>query len=68
MDPPAQPGVWELLTLGATNAVCVVGGMGIGWLVDHAVGTTPVFIFVGLGLGVVAGCLISYNKIRHYLS
>ncbi len=64
----SQPSAWDLLTLGATNAVCVVGGIGIGWLVDHAAGTLPVFILVGLGLGIVAGCLITYRRIRPYLS
>lgn len=64
----SQPSAWDLLTLGATTAACVVGGLGLGWLVDNAAGTEPVFLFVGLGLGIAAGCLISYFKIRPYLS
>jgi len=63
-----QPGAWDLLTLGATIAGCVVGGVLLGWLVDRAAGTVPVFLLVGLGLGVVAGVLAAYGKIRSYLS
>jgi F0F1-type ATP synthase assembly protein I len=64
----SQPSAWDLLTLGTTNAVCVVAGIGVGWLVDHLAGTTPVFILVGLGLGIIAACLVTYRMIRPYLS
>ena len=64
----SQPSVWELLTLGTSLAACVVGGGAIGWLVDRAAGTLPVFLLVGLGLGIVAGIVIAYRRIRPYLS
>jgi F0F1-type ATP synthase assembly protein I len=64
----SHPSAWDLLTLGASNAVVVVAGIGLGWLVDHALGTLPVFILVGLGLGIVAAILITYRRIRPYLS
>ena len=64
----SQPTAWELVTLGTSIAVCVVGGIGLGWLVDHLAGTLPVFILVGLCLGIAAGCLIAYRRIRPYLS
>ncbi len=64
----SQPSVWELLTLGTTLAACVVGGVGLGWLVDRVAGTLPVFLLVGLGLGIVAGMMIAYQRIRPYLS
>ena len=68
MGTPTRPGVWELLGLGAGIAACVVGGIGIGWLVDWAVGTVPVFMLIGLCLGIAAGVLMGYGKIRSYLS
>jgi F0F1-type ATP synthase assembly protein I len=38
-------------------ALCLVLGLGLGWLLDRAVGTSPVFLLVGLLLGIVAaGC------------
>ncbi len=64
----SQPSAWELVTLGTANAVCVVGGIGLGWLVDHFAGTLPVFILLGLALGIVAACMITYRRIRPYLS
>lgn len=64
----SQPNAWDLLTLGTANAVCVVAGIGVGWLVDHVAGTNPVFILVGLALGITAGVLITYRLIRPYLS
>jgi F0F1-type ATP synthase assembly protein I len=64
----SQPNVWDLLTLGGTIAGCVVGGIVLGWLIDRAAGTLPVFILVGLGIGIVAGIMAVYSKIRSYLS
>jgi F0F1-type ATP synthase assembly protein I len=64
----SQPSAWDLLTLGASIACCVVAGLAVGWFADRAAGTTPVFIMVGLGLGIVAACLIAYGKIRSFLS
>ena len=57
-----------MLSLGAANAVCVVGGLGIGWFVDRLAGTQPIFLFVGLVLGVAAGVMFSYSKLRRFLS
>jgi F0F1-type ATP synthase assembly protein I len=64
----SQPSAWDLLTLGTANAVCVVAGIGVGWLVDHVAGTNPVFILVGLALGIIAACLITYRMIRPFMS
>jgi F0F1-type ATP synthase assembly protein I len=63
-----QPSAWDLVALGATLAGCVVAGLVVGWLVDRSAGTAPLFLIVGLGLGIVAGCLASYVKIRPFLS
>ncbi len=49
--------VSTLLSLGIVIALCLVAGLGLGWVLDAAVGTTPVFLLVGLLLGIVAaGC------------
>jgi F0F1-type ATP synthase assembly protein I len=61
-------GLWELVTLGSVMVACLVGGLGVGLVVDQHLDTLPVFTLVGLGVGMVAGALISYRRIRHYLS
>jgi F0F1-type ATP synthase assembly protein I len=68
MATPSQPSAWDLLTLGGTIAGCVVGGIVLGWLIDRAAGTIPVFMLVGLGLGIVAGIFATYSRIRSYLT
>ncbi len=46
-----------LLSIGIVIALCLVAGLGLGWVIDSAVGTSPVFLLVGLLLGIVAaGC------------
>lgn len=57
-----------LLGLGMTNAACLLGGAGLGWLLDSRFGTTPLFILVGLFSGIVVGVLASYVQIRNYFN
>lgn len=51
------------VTLAVLFAVCVV----IGWLVDVLLGTSPIFVFVGLALGIFASGWYSVNEFRKYL-
>jgi ATP synthase protein I len=55
------------LTIGAMIATCVVVGLGLGLLLDHELGTTPVFLFIGLVCGIGAGVLATWLQIRKYL-
>jgi F0F1-type ATP synthase assembly protein I len=41
--------------------------LGIGWLVDIRLGTTPIFIFIGLLAGAGCGVYATYRRIRRYL-
>lgn len=68
-DPPAGDRRGPLLALaglGMTNGVCFFGGSALGWLVDSRLGTTPVFILVGMFSGIVGGVLITYKAVRKY--
>jgi F0F1-type ATP synthase assembly protein I len=47
---------------------CLVGGCGLGLLLDAHFGTLPVLTLVGLGVGLVSGALITFQRIRHFLS
>lgn len=58
----------SLAGLGMTNAICLLTGAGLGWLVDNWLGTAPVFILVGLMSGIVGGVLATFKEIRKFLS
>lgn len=65
--PSDQLGWSELLGLGAASAVAILAGLGLGWLVDSLAGTTPIFLFLGLALGIAAAVRYSYLELRKYL-
>jgi F0F1-type ATP synthase assembly protein I len=60
------PELGDLLSMGVTLALCVAAGFGLGWLVDQAVGTFPVFALIGLLLGVGAASLYVYKLFKRY--
>ncbi len=64
---PNRPDVSSLLTLGIVLALCLVLGLGLGWLLDTAVGTSPVFLLVGLLLGIVAAACYTVASFRKQL-
>jgi F0F1-type ATP synthase assembly protein I len=52
--------------LGFMNAVCWVGGLIAGWFVDQALGTLPIFLFVGLVAGIAIGVAVSRSEWRRF--
>jgi F0F1-type ATP synthase assembly protein I len=54
----------DLIGLGGLLAGAVVAGLVIGYLVDEAAGTSPVFVLAGIGLGILAGCAGFVVKVR----
>jgi F0F1-type ATP synthase assembly protein I len=57
MPDNSRSDVSTLLGIGIVIALCLVAGLGLGWALDAAAGTSPVFLLLGLLLGVVAaGC------------
>ncbi len=65
-EPGSGPGVMAFAGLGLLNAVCLLVGMGVGWLVDSTVGTLPLFLFLGLILGIVAGVVATRAELRRF--
>lgn len=55
-----------LLAMGVTNALCLVLGMGLGWLVDRLTDTFPLFTVLGLALGVVGACVYTVSEARKF--
>lgn len=68
---PAQPepslGWSELLGMGAVVAAELVVGLGLGWLVDSLAGTAPVFLLIGLLLGIAAAITYTVVEFRKFL-
>jgi F0F1-type ATP synthase assembly protein I len=53
--------------MGLSVAVLVGICLGIGLWVDHELGTGPVFLLVGLALGVAVAAISVIKQIRTYL-
>ena len=61
------PSGGELIGLGVFLAAAVVVPLLLGIALDGALRSGPLFLFVGLGLGVVAATAGFYIRLRRYL-
>jgi F0F1-type ATP synthase assembly protein I len=61
-----MPGIMQFAGLGLLNAMCLVGGLAAGWFTDQALGTLPVFLFVGLVLGIGLGVAASRAELKRF--
>ncbi len=66
-EPKALPGAMAFLGMGLSAAVCVGVGLGLGLWLDSVLHTAPVFLLVGLALGLAAAALSIVKQIRTYL-
>jgi F0F1-type ATP synthase assembly protein I len=53
--------------MGAVNATLLVVGIALGWLVDSMLNTVPIFILVGVALGIVADVAYTTVRFRQFL-
>lgn len=58
----------DLATAGLTVAITIAAGVVVGWLVDGLLGTLPIFLFLGLLLGVAGAVWFVVLKFRTYLT
>lgn len=65
--PQGGPDLGTLLGMGLAFAVCLVAGLGLGWFVDSLTGTFPVFLLVGLVLGIVGSITYAVAEFRRLL-
>lgn len=63
---PSGPGIMEFAGLGMVLTACTLGGLGLGWLLDSAAGTLPVFLMVGLFVGIAVGGLACRSRVRQW--
>jgi ATP synthase protein I len=67
-DEPDRSLDWSaLLGMGAVIAAELVAGLGLGWLVDKLAGTAPVFLLIGVVLGIAAAISYTVVEFRKYL-
>jgi F0F1-type ATP synthase assembly protein I len=62
---PASPR--ELIGVGSAIAGLVAGGMLLGWFVDSKADTLPVFVFIGLAVGMITAGYYAYAKFRSFM-
>jgi F0F1-type ATP synthase assembly protein I len=67
-SPPPTAGPVELLQLGATAGVCIGLGVFLGYLLDRALGTSPLLTFVGLAIGILGAATGAYYLLRPFVS
>ena len=65
--PDESLGWSALLGMGAVIAAQLVVGLALGWLVDSMANTTPVFLLIGLLLGIVGAVAYTVVEFRKYL-
>lgn len=62
-----KPSLIGLAAIGTTNAVCIGGGLALGWVADNHLGTAPVLTLVGLLVGVAAGVAATVAEVKTFL-
>ena len=67
--PQAQtPGPAQLLQLGASTGVCIGLGVFLGYVVDRALGTSPLLTFVGMAIGILGAATGAFYLLRPYVT
>jgi F0F1-type ATP synthase assembly protein I len=65
--PERNLGWSALVGMGAVAAAQLLAGFGLGWLIDHFAGTTPIFLLIGLLLGIAGAISYTVVEFRRYL-
>ena len=65
--PPDLPGVVAFLTMGMTAAIIIAIGVVLGIWADHAWGTAPWGLLIGITLGTVAAVVSVVKQVRRFL-
>jgi F0F1-type ATP synthase assembly protein I len=62
-----DPALSTLLGLGVATAAFQVVGLGLGWLVDAMLDSLPVFVFIGLALGIAGASAYVYAQFKKFM-
>jgi F0F1-type ATP synthase assembly protein I len=61
------PSFLSLAGLGMSIALCVAGGVLLGLWVDDKTGSSPLFVLIGLLVGIVTGVGVAYVEIKRLM-
>lgn len=61
-----RPSIMQFAGIGMLNALCLGIGLLGGWLVDRALGTLPLFLFIGMIVGIAGGVLATRSEIKRF--
>ena len=61
------PDLSTLLGMGVAIAAFLMVGLGLGWFVDKLLDSLPVFILVGLALGIAGASGYVYAQFKKFL-
>jgi F0F1-type ATP synthase assembly protein I len=64
---PEGPDLATLLGLGVTIAAFLLIGLGLGWLADAMLHSLPVFVLIGLALGVIGASGYVYAQFKKFM-
>ena len=65
--PGPGPSGAELAGLSVAVAAAVIVPLVVGLLIDSAARTSPLFLFLGLLVGIIAAAAVVYTRFRKYL-
>jgi F0F1-type ATP synthase assembly protein I len=62
------PGPAQLLQLGASTGVSIGLGVFLGYVVDRALGTSPLLTFVGMAIGIFGAAAGAFYLLQPYVT
>ena len=68
MPDRAAPGAFELMQIGAMCGLSIGIGAVVGLLLDHALGTSPLLVLLGIAVGILGAATGSYYVIRPFVT
>ncbi|MEO8889088.1 MAG: AtpZ/AtpI family protein [Jatrophihabitantaceae bacterium] len=57
----------NLLSIGTVSALILVAGLALGWWIDSLLHTSPIFVLVGIAVGIASGIGYTVVQFRSFL-